>query len=106
MMSSYTIHSSGDLIRIGALDVGGEADTGVTRRCARYFRFDRYLFNAKAPKARTMIERIETSPIPSILEPPIIWYMLMCHISYTSHILGERPISNELKPKGYVPGRR
>jgi len=88
------------------LDVGGEADTGVTRRCARYFRFDRYLFNAKAPKARTMIERIETSPIPSILEPPIIWYMLMRHISYTSHILGERPISNELKPKGYVPGRR
>ena len=53
-----------------------------------------------------MIERIETSPIPSILEPPIIWYMLMRHISYTSHFLGERPISNELKPKGYVPGRR
>jgi hypothetical protein len=48
-----------------------------TRRCARYFRFDRYLTNAKVPRARTMTTRIDTSPIPNILQPPVIPSMLV-----------------------------
>jgi hypothetical protein len=47
------------------------------KRRARYFRLARYLINAKVPRARTMIARIDTSPIPSILEPPVIPSMLM-----------------------------
>ena len=42
-----------------------------------YFRFDRYFINTKAPKAKTIIARIDPSPIPSILQPPIIRSMLM-----------------------------
>lgn len=45
-------------------------------RCVRYFRFDRYLINAKVPRARTKTARIDINPIPNILDPPVIPYML------------------------------
>ena len=57
-------------------------ETAAAASCYRFF--DRYLISATVPNIRTAITRIDTSPTPSILEPPINPFTFRHQARYSS----------------------